>query len=232
MIVTPWFVYIHLHKTGGTFVNESLLQYIPGAELVGYHLPRRLIPKAAQDRPILGFVRSPWSYYVSWYHFQFTRPIGNPLFNIASDYRRRGFKATVRNLVELSERPDLLDEILQLLPNVYVNRGINLPRFALETIRGTRQGFFSFLHNYMYGGEGASLHIGRNEHLRNDLLRFLEQKQVPVSFELKQHILGHERSNASEHEAYTQYYDTDLRDLIAERDSSLIRLYEYQFGDP
>ena len=231
MIVTPQFVYIHLHKTGGTFVNESLLRFVPGAELIGYHLPRHLIPEEARDRPVLGFVRSPWSYYVSWYHFQFTRPMGNPLFNITSDYRRRGFKDTVRNLVELADNAELLDAILPLLPNVYVDRGINLPRFALERIRGSGLGFFSFLHQYMYSGAITPIHVGRNEKLREHLLRFFDQTGISASPELRHHIAEHERRNASEHEAYTRYYDDELRDLISRRDASVIDLYGYRYGD-
>ena len=70
MIATDRFVYVHLHKAGGTFVNECLERYFPGARRLGYHLPASLIPAELQSLPVLGFVRSPWSYYVSWYTFQ------------------------------------------------------------------------------------------------------------------------------------------------------------------
>ena len=43
MIVTPRFVFLHLHKSGGTFVNTCLMQFVAGARQIGYHLPRSMI---------------------------------------------------------------------------------------------------------------------------------------------------------------------------------------------
>ena len=73
MIVTPRFVFLHLHKSGGTFVNACLMQHVAGAQQIGYHLPRTMIPDTHRHLPVLGFVRSPWSYYVSWFSFQSSR---------------------------------------------------------------------------------------------------------------------------------------------------------------
>ena len=70
MIATPRFVFIHLHKSGGTFVNECLLRFVPAARRLGYHLPRAAVPSEYAHLPVLGYVRNPWSYYVSWYAFQ------------------------------------------------------------------------------------------------------------------------------------------------------------------
>ncbi len=42
MIATDHIVFLHLHKSGGTFVNEGLLRFVPEARIVGYHLPRHL----------------------------------------------------------------------------------------------------------------------------------------------------------------------------------------------
>ena len=44
MIVAPRFVFLHLHKSGGTFVNDCLLRFVPGARSAGYHLPHTMIP--------------------------------------------------------------------------------------------------------------------------------------------------------------------------------------------
>ena len=92
MIVTPRFVFLHLHKSGGTFVNECLMRFVTGARQIGYHLPRSLIPKEFAHLPVLGFVRNPWSYYVSWYSFQAAKPAPNALFRILSDGGRLDFR--------------------------------------------------------------------------------------------------------------------------------------------
>jgi len=62
MTVTGHFIYLHLHKTGGTFVNEFLTRFVPDARHIGYHLPRRLVPANFAHLPALGFVRNPWTY--------------------------------------------------------------------------------------------------------------------------------------------------------------------------
>ena len=52
---------------------------------------------------VVGTVRNPWAYYVSWYHFQLGVPKRDILFQICSDEGRLGFKQTVSNLVALSD---------------------------------------------------------------------------------------------------------------------------------
>ena len=102
MIVTDRLLFLHLHKSGGTFVNALLKRCVPSAEQVGYHLPYREVPAAFRDRPVVGTVRNPWAYYVSWYHFQLGVPKRNLLFQLCSNEGQLGFKETVANLVNLS----------------------------------------------------------------------------------------------------------------------------------
>src|SRR4051812_41746597 len=112
MIATERFVFVHLHKSGGSFVNEFLLRFFPQARQVGYHLPVSMLPPELRALPVLGFVRNPWSYYVSWYAFQLQRPQPNALFRVASDDGALDFKGTVRNLVSLGEDAARLDRLL------------------------------------------------------------------------------------------------------------------------
>jgi hypothetical protein len=228
MITTDRFVYIHLHKSGGTFVNECLLRFFPGARQVGYHLPRRMVPKPFEHLPVLGFVRNPWSYYVSWFSFQSQRPTQNALFEICSERGTLGFKATVRNLLNLGSGSAKLDELLPLLTEHYMDRGLNLPRFALEAIRNSGLGFYSYLYRYMYLGMGGPLHVGRAENLREDLLAMLAEVGASPSEEARRFIVEQSSRNASRHEPYWTYYDDELRQLVAGRDADLIKLYRYE----
>ena len=160
MIVTPRFVFLHLHKSGGTFVNECIFKFVADALHVGYHLPKSLIPDEFTGLPVLGFVRNPWAYYVSWYNFQSGRPNPNFLFRILSDDGRLGFEPAVRNMLNLGAGSVRLELVLRALPSTYSNQGLNLPRFALEAIRGTNLGFYSFLYNYLYGGGPPPVIVG------------------------------------------------------------------------
>lgn len=230
MIATDRFVYVHLHKSGGTFVNECLERFFPDARRLGYHLPARLIPEDLQSLPVLGFVRSPWSYYVSWYTFQAQMARPNALFRCVSEDRRLDFSGTIRNLLDLGNDDDRLDALLAQLPATYGQQGLNLPGFALAPIRGSGKGFYSFLFDYMYGDSRGPLAIGRVESLRRDLLDFLGRIEQPISIELRAFIEQAAPRNTSTHGSYREYYDEALAALVTERDRHVVEAFGYRFG--
>jgi hypothetical protein len=228
MIATERFVYIHLHKSGGSFVNECILRFFPQAQTVGYHLPRSLVPEPMRQLPVIGFVRSPWSYYVSWYAFQSQRPQPNALFRCMSNNGELDFKGTVRNLLDLGTRQERLDELLQLLPDRYGLGGLNLPNFALAPIRGSGLGFYSYLYRYMYSGDGEPA-IGRTEFLRQDLIEAFERLHIEVSRPMRDFIQTADARNTSRHGDWRDYYDADLARAVAERDCNVIERFDYHF---
>ena len=231
MITTNRLVFLHLHKSGGTFVNECLLRFVPEARQIGYHLPRRLIPTEAGGLPVVGFVRNPWSYYVSWYSFQ--RQQGNPnfLYRILSDDGERNFDATIRNMMDLGAGSIRLDLILRALPTSYSNQGLNLPAFALAPIRNTQLGFYSYLYRYLYGGNGDPVRLGRMEQLRDELPALLQSVGETPSVEMNEFIVAAAPRNISRHVDYCHYYSDSLRDLVAERDAEVIARHGYKFDD-
>ena len=231
MIATGSFVFLHLHKSGGSFVNECLVRFFPDARRLGYHLPASLLPPDLRALPLLGFVRSPWSYYVSWYAFQSQRPRPNALFRIVSQDGSLDFKASVRNLLELGNDPQRLERVLAQLPDRYgeAGFGLNLPDFALAPIRGSGLGFYSFLFWYMYAAPGLEPVVGTCENLRGYLLAFFERAGVAISPPLREFVRAAAPRNASAHGDWRDYYDRELADLVAERDASVIERFGYRF---
>jgi hypothetical protein len=219
MIACGRFVFLHLHRSGGTFVNECLLRFVPGAQLIGYHLPRSLIPAGMAALPVLGLVRNPWSYYVSWYSFQAAKRQPNALYRELSDGGRLGFKDTVRNMLNIGSDAAILDRLLDALPVAYGSRGANLPGFALAPIRD------------MFGGGDAPARIGRMESLREELPRMLESAGHAVDPAMRGFIDGATSRNASAHPPCMEPYDDELRELVAERDALLIESYGFKPGD-
>jgi len=230
VIVADRFIFLHLHKSGGTFVNEFLLRFVPEARQVGYHLPRRMAPPEAAQLPALGFVRNPWSYYVSWYSFQARRREPNALFRILSEDGRLDFEHTLANMLDLGASGRLLDAVVAALPPRYLNKGLNVPGFALEPIRASGRGFYSHLYWHMYDGPGV-MYVRRTDRLRDELISMLTAVGQPVSAVMRAHVRDAEPSNTSEHKAYTEYYGESLRDLVAERDAQLIERHGFRFGD-
>lgn len=227
MIVTPRFVFLHLHKSGGTFVNAGLMRHIPGAQQIGYHLPRSSLPSPFVSLPLLGLVRNPWAYYVSWYSFQRSRPRPNALFQIVSEGGQLDFNATLSNLLSLGRDDVLLERVTAALPAAYSNQSLNLPGFALAPIRGTGLGFYSYLYRYMYGPDLDAVRLGRMEQLRAELPGMLEAVGQPIDPSLREYIDTAPALNTSEHGAHTDYYDSASRALVAERDRLVIERHEY-----
>ena len=226
MLVTDKLLFLHLHKSAGTFINAMLLRCVPSASQIGYHLPYREVPSAYRTRPVLGTVRSPWAYYVSWYHFQNSQAEPNVLFRICSDGGKLGFAGTVRNLVDLAADEGRLALLEQALPETYTNYGLNLTKRCVGELRERRVGFYSFLYERLYAGahepiivpveqlrEGLRSTLTLLGHLPNQCIdRFLNE--VPSL-------------NVSRHDEPSRYFDDPLAAKVAERDSKLILRYEY-----
>jgi len=230
LIVTDGFVFLHLHKSGGSFVNEFLKRFFPSAREIGYHLPWSLVPASHAHLPALGLVRNPWSYYVSWYTFQKQRPRPNALFRVLSDDGRLDFGPTLRNMLELGTTGARLDALVAALPQGYGNRGLNLPGPALARIAGSGLGFYAFLYRHMYNGAGRAYFV-RMEHLRDELLKMLTGAGQVISGPMREWIASAPAKNVSAHGKYVEYYGTGLRDLVAERDADLIAAHGYRFGE-
>ncbi|MFZ2509365.1 MAG: hypothetical protein WAW79_12940 [Steroidobacteraceae bacterium] len=228
MIVTGRFVFLHLHKSGGTFVNQFLLRFFAEARLIGYHLPRAYLPLQFNGLPLFGLVRNPWEYYVSWYSFQVMQPVPNPLYDSTSENGRLGFAGTLRNIVTLGEQSDRLSELRSRLPERFTGRGINLTRNCLALLAGSSGGFYSFMYRRMYG-DGTNVTFGRTESLRTDLAAFLESRGIRLNAEMTDYIRNRDRPNTSVHRPYWEYYDDATRELVALRDASVIERFGYRF---
>jgi len=229
VIITRDFAFLHLHKSGGTFVNQFLVRYFDDAQVIGYHLPRAFLPPQHAALPIFGLVRNPWDYYVSWYSFQAARAAPNALFSIASDDGRLGFAATVANLVNLGGDPARLARLAAALPDQFTNRGINLTKACLRSLSGSSNGFYAWMFERMYG-DGRGVNFGRMETLRGDLRRFLEALQVPLDGGRREFLCSHPPLNTSQHPSRSALYDAGLRDLVARKDAAVIERFGYDFA--
>jgi hypothetical protein len=229
MIVTDKFAFVHLPRSGGTFVSDVIRKFFPAAHEIGYHLPRVLLPKEFSHLPVLGTVRNPWEYYVSWYHHQQSNKKHGPLFSFLSENQKLDFVQTTRNELNLCVN-DKLGVLLQALPEdfSYQERHIpNLTRDVMRKIRGTGIGLYTFRFNQLFG-QADDIYFCRVESLRSDLMSFFETIGV-ASDSLRGYVLGLDKKNISEHVHYSTYYTPDLAELVSIRDRPLIERFGYLF---
>jgi hypothetical protein len=226
MIVTDRLLFLHLHKSGGTFVNALLMRCVSSARQIGYHLPYREIPAIYRHLPVVGTVRSPWAYYVSWYHFQISRPKPNILFQICSNDGKLDFKETIANLVGLSNDETRLALLENALPDTYRNVGLNLTKQCVRELRERELGFYSFLYHRLYAGADEPT-ILRAEWLREELRQALSSLGHLPNECVDRFLDETPPLNVSRHDAPSHYFDDRLAALVADRDRQIIDRYGY-----
>lgn len=240
MIVTDHFVYIHVSRTGGTFLNKLIMEHVPGARMLQYHGHLRDLPAEYAHLPVLGFVRNPWDWYVSMYcDYKRKRQF---VFQILSDRGTLDFDATVSRFLNLGNDSDTSKRLLQQLSRA-APRVINAQRPARNHLPGLRSahfasypegvGYYTWLFQLMFGTEREhQLHFGRQENLRNDALRLFEETGTPITDDMRAY-LGHARPlNASPRpKNFIGAYAPELEELVAEKDAYLIERFDYEFTE-
>jgi hypothetical protein len=230
MIVTDKFVFVHLPRTGGTFVTEMIMKFFPSAREIGYHLPRSLLPKEYGDLPVLGIVRNPWEFYVSWYYHLWPRDIGKPFFSWLTDDCKEHFEGAIRNALNLGVDRDRLEALIERLPDAVDYRTRNIPNITKDSIRQVRDtgvGYYTFRFNQLFGNANE-VFFCRQERLRADLINFLENINA-ANDEIRSYILKSEKKNTAEHEHYSAYYTPELAELVSIRDRFVIDRFGYVF---
>ena len=231
MIVTDKYVFIHLHKTGGQFISQAILNNDSSARQIGYHYPLSLLPDEFKHLPEIGFVRNPWDWYVSWYNFNAKRNTGNQVFQVLSDNNTLDFNTVVTRLVNLGtdEGKVCREKIIKLLPDTLKNnRGIGLTKQCLTSFD---DGFLSWQFNRMFSVNNVigNVHFGRLENIRNDFTDILNKLNVDITASLKNFIDQTPPINALSHSKYQSYYDETLMQLVADKDKEFIKRFNYKY---
>lgn len=202
MIVSQYFVFIHLSKTGGEFVRAVCREHAPSdwhLRIIDGHPSIYDIPQAYQTLPKLGFIRNPYSWYVSAYAYLKKRG-DNPIFKQITNNGTRDFKSTLLTVLDLD----------------------------LDFVESNGLGGYSWHIKHMFGDNLQDLRIGKFEELRHELLRLLNSTVILPKPFIKA-VLTYPVVNASSHDHYRTYYDQELRQIVAERDQWIFEQFNYEF---
>ncbi|MCP4697253.1 MAG: GNAT family N-acetyltransferase [Gammaproteobacteria bacterium] len=202
MIISNRFVFVHLPRTGGTFIRQVLLKHAPHdwqvTNVTPDHPTIKDIPPEYKGLPVFGFVRNPWDWYVSWYEY-LKRRGDNELFNQISGHGRNGFKQTL------------------------------LAGFEKDFLKKQDIGGISWYLSECFGPDLDALKIGKFERLREELLAILNSVcDAPES--LRNAVQHYPAANTSIRRKYQDYYDEELRELVAYKDRNVIRRFGYSFS--
>jgi len=230
MIATDKFVFVHLPRSGGTFITGLIKKFFPSAHEIGHHLPRELVPREYAHLPVLGTVRNPWDFYVSLYHYVWPRDATSVLVSWMSENGRLGFKGSVQNLLNLGVSNERLDMLIEMLPERLDYSKRNIPsatKDAMRRVRGTGIGYHTFRFNQTFGS-ADDVFFCKLETLSKDLVSFFEWIGAATD-ELRDYVLSANKVNAAEHLHYSTYYTPELAQLVSIRDRALIERFGYAF---
>lgn len=208
MILSRYFVFIHLPKTGGTFARHLCQEYAPPeweVRIFDDHPTIHDIPRAYRSLPVLGFIRNPFDWYVSWYFYLKERG-DNAFFNLISNCGELDFKQTLINGFK-TKPAELLN--VSALPN-------------------TPYAAYAWHLHHTLGQDLNQVHLGRFENLREDLLRLLAE-YVTIPAALSRAARNQPPINKSRRENYHRYYDQELRHLVEQHDAEILKNFAYRF---
>ena len=228
MLITPYFVFIHVHKTGGKFIKSVCRDYLPPDWILPHrwddHAGIRQIPKQHSDLPVFAVVRNPWDWYVSWYHFTRQRERWQTDYDNAAEWRwafdsgHATFKQAVAALCG------------EAIPDAERSGPAEEPGWV-EKARGHDWDLYShWCHIVLRDGpQTGRIEVGRYERLTTDFLDFLRRHEVPIGKPFAHALQAAPRVNTSERGPYRRYYDDELRDLVRYKARSIVDTYGYEF---
>ncbi len=241
MIVTEHFVYIHVSRTGGTFLNKLFLEHVPGARMLQYHGQLRDLPESFSHLPVIGFVRNPWDWYVSMF-FDYRRK-QQYVYEIISEGGDVGFKGTVARFLRLGDNSvqskKLLGQIVKAAPaviNAQTSRRLANPGLRSEQFAAFPEnfGYYSWLTKLMFESKIAHrVHLGRFENLREEAFRLLTITGTPITEGITAYLRKADALNSSPRPTdIIGAYPPELELLVADKENYLIDQFGYDFTEP
>ncbi len=214
MILRDKCVMLHMPKTGGVFIRLLLEKHYPDDVLLGdggdfdrtearweQHHSIADVGSKESDLPVFGFVRNPWDWYVSWYHFFMTYPHKPPTFMKLSEDKTLDFADFMARWLAVS--PDSEE---------YADNSFSAKYFRIFGANPAHP-------------QNPNIEIGRYETIHADLQRFLTR--VGLSAACIADVPGFRTFNPSKHDRYWTYYTDELAEQVYERDREFIDAFAY-----
>lgn len=217
MILTPTFVFVHLQKAGGSFVEKFLLDNFPNTKQIfpkhiGIHdFLQNINDERIENLPKVGCIRNPYDWYVSWWKSNSLEDTGHLFPKIFTKERKSNFKKFMKYIMneDFGVQHDLNGYQIQCL-----DIGVYTYRYKKAFYSPVFTSYDSMiLDEILY-----------TETLREDLAEFLGLKG-----ELLDTLNNMPKIHTSNHTDYRNYYDNELIDLVLHKDRLIFQEYGYDF---
>jgi hypothetical protein len=196
------FIFVHIPKTGGTSIECAFNTSKRHLRNKHHTLSKyEELNNPRYDKYFkFTFVRNPWDMTVSMYEYMWHKD-GRWL-----EQWRRGHK----NLFKLSFREWI------------THRSFRWPTIRTTDVNARRRGRDGDFSSWFISKKYTIDFVGRFENLQEDFNIVCDKIGIP------QQELPH--TNKTKHKHYTEYYDDETREIVAEKYAKDIEYFGYEFG--
>jgi len=232
MLITPYFTFLHLPKTGGTYVIECIKEALRLPVLYEQqHASFQSIPAQYHNLPIVSIVRNPWTWYMSIYLFakMGRHTPTTSIFKIASKDFSLTFEETLESI--LNPEPSLINKMEQHFKNQYSLLSTDAKINALESnflniIKENNIGLLTYLSQQIIPQNQPIHHLWRQESLRKSFFSFLNT--LPINRIQLSGVLKMPDKNTSPKQHLQSLFSPELTALILKKDSEYITRFNYK----
>jgi hypothetical protein len=221
MLIARDFVFLHIPKTGGTFVQRTILEFI-SADTGSYtHARYSDLPATALALPGFYIVRNPWDWYVSWYHWGHQRASEIP----AERAQGNPQKHAIWQLMD-GGRASFAEAVTAACTGEF-DTAAAFPGFDCAELDLYSCYVRSIVGEALERDDYTAL---RYERLRRDVGRYLRQREE-VGRDLLRTVRDAPAVRTSRRGAYPGYFDEPLRRLVGRKTRWLRDRFGYRFGE-
>ncbi len=212
MVLGNNFIFVHLQKTGGSFVEQFLHSiYNDCKDIIPKHGGLYGLGLSKYPHMKFGCVRNPWAWYVSWW----------------SSNSKHGVPYT--GLFPSIFTEDNINDFGTFLRNIMsINYG-SMPYIEFDDIVKFDIGVYSYRYHRCFcspDGENLMDYIIRTERIRLELPNVLNL----LNKEYNQ-LCEFPRKNVGGHKPYYEYYNDELIEMVRYKDRDIISNHGFEFGE-
>ena len=212
MLINDDYLFIHVQRSGGSFIEKFLIENFDGCSLItpkhGGWYEIKSSSELKEGRLSFGVVRNPWGFYVSWW----------------SANRKVGPKKTMFPQI-FNERT--LSDFNEFIPWVMTLNHGRTSYFNFDTMSKLDIGPYTYRQLECHYTSFDELWVDALVHRENleeelaDIMQ-LDNKRREVLFNMPRYHVG-------DHKPYEEYYNDESRILVEYKDRFVIQEHGYTF---